>query len=672
MWVKSGVQCIPPVLLHPVRPFLVLFPGATPSPFPVLLDEYLGRTRPPTHKMCLCLHTGAASIKSAFFLSAQLQRDEAASATGPLVLSSTAVEVPAGSPMVVPVHLQPPWYAAGMASPWRALALRLRSAHPRRESVARGEPGKQHQSKRVSVVGGEPGKLHQSRRVCLPPLVAIPPQRPPSTDGGGGGVEHTWANLTDVGLAACDAVASSEGCSVLLLLDPACGHTLSLSLDIALAFPQLLLGRMALLVAAVQAALLFALANSLMCPAGRRDTSVIGAVVGSLPTSPWAAWAALYLAAACAIQLSRSTWSSLPPAGLLGTWTLGDGARAWTEGVAQLLPSCSTEAVHLAALYLLAPSAGRGGGGGLRVLEHSLAAALVLAAVLAGPERGSTAVPMEETRALLAADGVTVWGTLLLASAAVGLIAALHAVLSMLGIALSFTWTVVSYLPLRALRCMVIRGPQTQQQQQRMEDASSNGHFSPAWSSLGGGAVIALSLSRLHPVLAASLAVLLLFAVAYVGRSPSTPIRDQAQLWLLLFASGVAVTLPSWAAWMQLHPAEVSMEGVSTPLGMVKLLLMPPLWDSAADGVGWRSWRGLCEGLVALAPTLGCLSVIWAVKSGHKVGHGPPSALVATLAGAVARAGFCLAALGLDLSSQRMLMAGAAVISSTEWAVFAA
>ena len=184
--------------------------------------------------------------------------------------------------------------------------------------------------------------------------------------------------------------------------------------------------------------------------------------------------------------------------------------------------------------------------------------------------------------------------------------------------------------------------------------------------------MIALLLSRLHPVLVASPAVLLLFAVAYVGHSPSACIRVQARLWLLLFASGVAVTLPSWVAWMQLHPAEVSMEGVSTPLGMVKLLMMPPLWNSAADGVGWRSSRGLCEGLAAMAPTLGCLSVIRAVKSGHKVGHGLPSALVATLAGAVARTGFCLAALGLDLSSQRMLMAGAAVISSTVWAVFAA
>ena len=182
--------------------------------------------------------------------------------------------------------------------------------------------------------------------------------------------------------------------------------------------------------------------------------------------------------------------------------------------------------------------------------------------------------------------------------------------------------------------------------------------------------MIALLLSRLHPVLMASLAVLLLFAVAYVGHSPSAPIRVQSRLWLLLFASGVAVTLPSWIAKMQLQP-EVSMEGSSMPLGMVKLLLMPSLWDSAADGMGWRSLRSLCEGLVALAPTLGCLSVIRATWSCHKVGHGPPSALVATLAGGVARAGFCLAAIGLDLSSQNMLMAGAAVILSL-WAVFAA
>ena len=182
--------------------------------------------------------------------------------------------------------------------------------------------------------------------------------------------------------------------------------------------------------------------------------------------------------------------------------------------------------------------------------------------------------------------------------------------------------------------------------------------------------MIALLLSRLHPVLVASPAVLLLFAVAYVGHSPSACIRVQARLWLLLFASGVAVTLPSWVAWMQLQP-EVSTEGVSMPLGMVKLLLKPPLWDSAAAGKGWRSLHGLCEGLAALAPTLGCLSVIWATRSGHKGRQGPPSALAAMLAGAVARAGFGLAAIGLDLSSQRMLMTGAAVISSV-WAVFAA
>ena len=218
--------------------------------------------------------TGALSIKKAFHLSAQLQGfTPSAGLPSPLVVSSSAVKVPSGGSLLIPARLQPPWYTAGTGSPWQFLGLRLVTEPPPSGS---GKGGK--------------GKVTK----CFHPLVAISSaqhQGAASVEYHAS-VEYLWANLSHIGLEACGmGPGGGPGpltCSVLLLLDPTCGYTLSLAPDLALAFPQLLLGRMTLLIITIQAVLLFALAHALtphqdLTP----GATVLDCITRPLMSSPW-------------------------------------------------------------------------------------------------------------------------------------------------------------------------------------------------------------------------------------------------------------------------------------------------------------------------------------------------------------------------------------------------